>query len=40
MRMKDKYSDMGVMASDGDMAFLEKVIDQKKNFELKEALQE
>ena len=32
--------DMGVMISDGDALFLEKVIDQEKNLELKEALQE
>lgn len=32
--------DMGAMISDGDAVFLEKVIDQEKNLELKEALQE
>jgi hypothetical protein len=32
--------DMGVMISDEDAAFLEKVIDQEKNLKLKEALQE
>lgn len=32
--------DMGAMISEGDAAFLEKVIDKEKNLELKEALQE
>ena len=32
--------DMGTIISDGDALFLEKVIDQEKNLELKEALQE
>ena len=32
--------DMGAMISDGDALFLEKVIDQEKDLELKEALQE
>lgn len=32
--------DMGTIISDEDALFLEKVIDQEKNLELKEALQE
>jgi hypothetical protein len=32
--------DIGAMISDGDAAFLEKVIEQEKNLELKEALKE
>lgn len=32
--------DMDAMISDGDALFLEKLIDQEKNLELKEALQE
>ena len=43
MRMKDVHNgkkQMGAMISDGDAAFLEKVIDQEKNLELKGALQE
>ncbi len=32
--------DLSAMINDGDALFLEKVIDQEKNLELKEALQE
>ena len=39
-KLVDMSYDVGAMISDGDALFLEKVIDQEKNLELKEALQE
>ena len=39
-KLVDMSYDMGAMISDGDAVFLEKVIDQEKNLELKEALKE
>jgi hypothetical protein len=39
-KLVDMSYDVGAMISDGDALFLEKVIGQEKNLELKEALQE
>lgn len=39
-KLVDMSYDMGTIISDEDALFLEKVIDQEKNLELKEALQE
>lgn len=39
-RLVEMSYDMGAMISDADALFLEKVINQEKNLELKEALQE